>query len=149
MGSESRAASRAGRGLHWVFVGLLIGNVLALVLTAACRPAAGWDMSEGGPEHARQATRVLYGGVVTLILACVLPWLRERRWEWWVVLVVGEALQIARLGLAVAATEHWPGGDDGPGMAWMMLLIPWLTLITLVGGGALMSVTSPRSSLGS
>lgn len=39
--------------------------------------------------------------------------------------------------LAVFAVTRWPGGDDGPGMAWMFFVIPASGLAGFLGGLAL------------
>ena len=58
----------------------------------------------------------------------------------WIVVVV----HFLRLLPASQAMETWPGGDDGPGMGWAGIVIPF-TWILALGGAATCAWCSLRA----
>jgi hypothetical protein len=133
-GPRRQLNARFSRSTHWILLALLLGNVLAFIGVVAFRPSAGWDWPGDAPDHVQQTIRTAWLSAGAVVLAVVIPWLRERSRVWWLGLLAFELIQVTRLVPAGRALDHWPGGDDGPGLAWGMMLLPLLLLLALVGG---------------
>ncbi len=106
-------------------------NLAALAFIRLCFPSAGRE-GRFGEEH---VLLVLASATATLValavIGCSLLARRGFQLAAWIVVIV----QFVRLLPASRAIDHWPGGDDGPGMGWLLFVVP-LTWILAVAGAA-------------
>ncbi len=116
------------RALLWL---ALLGNATALAFMWLWSPGAGLSAIEY--PHVQ---RVLVSIALTVLAIAIagaglLDRRRVRTASWGVV-----AVQCFRLVPASLAMRTWPGGDDGPGMAWAGLVIPFTWLLAVAGAVA-------------
>ncbi len=113
---------------------LLIANVGGLIGVGLFWPSAGRHLSTMTDAHVQWVIATAALSVVILLLAATGRRISDRAREWWIVLGSLEVLQIARYWMAIRAMDHWPGGDDGPGLGWLMFLVPYMLILVLIGG---------------
>lgn len=124
------------RLLRWATLALLVGNVGAMLATVAFWPSAGRDISADVPAHVRDVVLVAVSNGVVIVLAAVACCANQAGRIWRPSLAGLNWIQALRLLPAITAIITWPGGDDGPGLGWELILIPYLVL--LAAGGAIM-----------
>ncbi len=106
-----------------------LANATALAFMCLWFPRAGWQGLFDRPHVQRVVASALLT-VLTLVVVAVSLLLRGGfQPSAWIVV----ALQFLRLLPAGQAMETWPGGDDGPGMGWAGIVIPFTGLLALVG----------------
>ncbi len=100
--------------------GLLIANVIGLAGIGLFWPSAGWHLSTLADTHVRRTILVAALSGLALVLSVAAQRISERTSDCWLVLGSLEIVQIVRFWAAIRAMDHWPGGDDGPGLGWLI-----------------------------
>lgn len=102
-------------------------NAILLVFMGFCFPSAGFNLEDA---HVRSVVDcAISTGLCLLVVILGLSSRRLLHLSLW----AAEALQGYRLIPAGEALRSWPGGDDGPGLAWLMIIRPLMWTLFVVG----------------
>ncbi len=116
-----------------------LGNLLALTGIFLWSPAVGLDVFNF--DHARFAVAALMATVIAFAISIVgLAWRRGIIRALWLVV----AVQVLRVIPVVAAVSVWPGGDDGPMIAWTGIVLPITVVLAVCGLVAAAMILSRR-----
>ncbi len=112
----------------WLLIAGL-GNAIALVFMCLWFPSAGRNGYFDRPHVQQVAAAALLTVFAMIVIAASLLLRRGSQPSSWIIVGV----QFLRLLPATQAMETWPGGDDGPGMGWAGIVIPFTWILALVG----------------
>ncbi len=105
------------------------GNAVALAFMCMWFPSAGRNGLFDRPHVQRVVASLVLTLLVIAIAAASLLLRRGFQLASWIVVGV----QFVRLLPAAQAMDTWPGGDDGPGMGWLGIVIPFTWILALSG----------------
>ncbi len=112
----------------WLLVAGL-GNATALAFMCLLFPSAGLRGLFEWPHVQRVVASVLLTLLTMVVVAVSLLVRGGFQPASWIVVTV----QFVRLLPASQAMKTWPGGDDGPGMGWAGIVIPFTWILAVVG----------------
>ena len=112
----------------WLWIAGL-ANATALAFMCLWFPSAGWEALLDRPHVQRVVASALLTLVILVVITVSLLLRGGFQPASWIVVTV----QVLRLLPASRAMETWPGGDDGPGMGWAGIVIPFTWILALVG----------------
>ena len=124
---ESRDSARSTTSQ--LIFGLLFGNVLSFVGVFGFRPFG----SAGLDEH---GALLIANGVISLVtsgLLFVAAAVRRRGSIWWVLALVLNLLQMARLIVGVIAIAGWADPAEMAANLWSLIFVPLLGLLSAIG----------------
>lgn len=112
----------------WLLVAGL-GNAIALAFMWLWFPGAGLDGLFEQPHVQRVVASIALTALAVALVAVAFLIRRGFKYASWVVAFI----QLVRLFPATQAMKTWPGGDDGPGVGWDGIVIPFTWILALVG----------------
>lgn len=108
-----------------------LSNATALVFIWFWFPMAGLDGLFEQPHVQRVVASAALTVLTMVVIAISLLLRRGFQPVSWIIVMV----QFLRLLPATQAMKTWPGGDDGSGMGWAGIVIPFTWILALAGAG--------------
>ncbi len=118
-----------GSGLRlWLLVAGM-SNAVALAFMWLWFPGAGLDGLFELPHVQRVVASIALTALAVAVVAVAFLVRRGFKYTSWAVLLI----HFVRLLPVTQAMKTWPGGDDGSGMGWVGIVIPFAWILALVG----------------